>query len=130
MKCIGLPTRFGFREKRVPKYMNKIVLFIEPSDHAFVTNLKIGNLFMNRFAIDESAGFEILNVLELGKTPLKMSDPGHSNKNYKNEKKEKGMGLRKINSIELTFDSNGLKTKRIQSLRCTSIMWFKIHNYH
>ena len=47
--------------------MQKIVLFIEPSDKAHRTPLKAGHLFMNRFAIDEDAGFEIINVLELEK---------------------------------------------------------------
>ena len=31
--------------------MQKIVLFIEPNDDAFVTPFKIGHLFMNRFNI-------------------------------------------------------------------------------
>ena len=44
-----------------------LVLFIEPSDKAHRTPLKAGHLFMNRFAIDEDAGFEIINVLELEK---------------------------------------------------------------
>ena len=71
--------------------MQGVVLFIEPSDDAFFTPSKIGHLFMNRFAIDEDAGFEILSVLELEKTSLKMSwrkDPEY--KNYEFERKLKG----------------------------------------
>ena len=46
--------------------MQKIVLFIEPNaDNTFKTPSKIGNLFMNRFAIDENANCEILNICEL-----------------------------------------------------------------
>ena len=45
--------------------MQKIVLFIEPNGDAFKTPSKIGHLFMNRFAIDEEAGFEVVKVLEL-----------------------------------------------------------------
>ena len=40
--------------------MQKIVLFIEPSDDAFDTPFKIGHLFMNRFIIEEKANFENL----------------------------------------------------------------------
>ena len=47
--------------------MQKIVVFIEPIDELFFTPLKIGNLFMNRFAVDEDAAFEILKIFELGK---------------------------------------------------------------
>ena len=50
------------------KNMQKIVLFIEPSDDAYSTPLKIGNLFMNRFSIGEEANFEIVKILELGKS--------------------------------------------------------------
>ena len=73
--------------------MQGIVLFIEPSDDAFFTPSKIGHLFMNRFAIDEDAGFEILSVLELEKTSYGMS--GHINleyENYKFERQVKGLG--------------------------------------
>ena len=47
--------------------MQKIVLFIEPSEEACETPLKIGNLFMNRFAVDEDAASEILKTFELAK---------------------------------------------------------------
>ena len=78
----------------MPKIMHGIVLFIEPNDDAFNIPSKIGHLFMNRFAIDEDAGFEILSVLELEKTSYKMS--WHKNPQYKNyefERKVKGKGL-------------------------------------
>ena len=74
--------------------MHKIVLFIEPNDDEFITPAKIGDLFMNRFGVDEDAAFEVINVLELGKTSHKMSyrkDPEYPN--FENERKEKGMGL-------------------------------------
>ena len=81
----------------MPKNMQGIVIFIEPSDDAFYTPSKIGHLFMNRFAIDEDAGFEILNVLELEKTSYKMSrskDPKY--KNYEIGRIVKVMGLKLI----------------------------------
>ena len=47
------------------KTSQKIVLFIEPFDEPWSTPLKIGNLFMNRFAVDEDAASEILKIFEL-----------------------------------------------------------------
>ena len=46
------------------KFNQKIVLFIEPSDVAWKTPSKIGNLFMNRFAIEEAASYEILKIYD------------------------------------------------------------------
>ena len=74
--------------------MQKIVLFIEPIDELFSTPLKIGNLFMNRFAVDEDAASEILKIFELEKTSLEMSDSVHPNyKNFSDERKQKGKDL-------------------------------------
>ena len=74
--------------------MQKIVLFIEPNGDAFSTPLKIGNLFMNRFAVEEYAAFEILAIFELGKTLYEMSYHKHPNyMNFIEERKQKGMDL-------------------------------------
>ena len=76
------------------KIMQKIVLFIEPSGHAFETPLKIGNLFMNRFAVDEDGASEILKIFELDKTSFKMAYPDNSEYgNFEEERKQKGMDL-------------------------------------
>ena len=72
--------------------MQKMVLFIEqlsswlPTIHAYETPVKIGNLFMNRFAIDENDSSEVLNIFELEKCSkfYKMS---------KEVRKQKGMDL-------------------------------------
>ena len=48
--------------------MQKIVLFIEPQDGKYMTPSKIGNLFMNRFAVDENGCHEILKIHYLEKT--------------------------------------------------------------
>ena len=45
--------------------MRKIVLFIEPPRSQDEFPSKIGDLFMNRFAIDEQAKFEILAIIKL-----------------------------------------------------------------
>ena len=74
--------------------MQKIVLFIEPNHDAWMTPLKIGNLFMNRFAVDEDAASEILKIFELEKTSIKMSYPKDPNyKNFLEERKQKGNDL-------------------------------------
>ena len=70
--------------------MQKIVLFIDPSEHAFSTPLKIGNLFMNRFAVDEDAASEILKIFKLEKYSWEMSAE---------EKQQKGMYLIKIDRL-------------------------------
>ena len=83
----------------MPKIMHKVILFIEPND-PFFTSSKIGHISMNRFAIDEEAGFEIVKVLELGKTSWKMCDPQHPEyKNFDNERKQKGTDLILCNDL-------------------------------
>ena len=82
--------------------MQKIVLFIEPCEDAWFTPLKIGNSFMNRFAVDENQASEVLKIFELDKTSTKMSYSGILNpkipesmnsdyKNFGKERKQKGM---------------------------------------
>ena len=74
--------------------MQKIVLFIEPRDEAFATPSKIGNLFMNGFAVDEDAATEILMIFELDKTSRKMSNPSYAEyKNFDEERNQKGIDL-------------------------------------
>ena len=51
-----------------------MVLFVEPNDDEFLSSRKIANLFMNRFAIEEDAGFEISNIVELRKSSFEMLD--------------------------------------------------------
>ena len=72
--------------------MQKIILFVEPFDETFYTFAKIGDLFMNRFAIDENASCEILQRFELDKTSVEMSRSWHGNyKNFVEERKQKGI---------------------------------------
>ena len=54
--------------------MQKIVLFIEPSDDAWMTPFKAGHLFMNRFTIGEEANFEIVKIFELAKSSWDISN--------------------------------------------------------
>ena len=43
----------------------RIIFFTEPSRDKWRTHLNMGNLYMNRFAIDEDAAFEVLKMFEL-----------------------------------------------------------------
>ena len=71
--------------------MQKIVLFIEPFDDVWSTPLKIGNLFVNRFAIEEDAASEVLKIFELEKSSDEMSSHEHPNyMNFKEDRKQKG----------------------------------------
>ena len=84
--------------------MQKIILFIESNDDAWQKPLKIGNLIMNRFAVEENAASEVLKIFELGKTSVKMSNPDLSDyKNFEAERKQKGMDL--ITQIDVYFVS-------------------------
>ena len=72
--------------------MQKIILFIEPSDDATETPAKIGDIFMNRFAIDEDSSCEILKRFELGKSSVDMSWSKRENyDNFVKERNQKGM---------------------------------------
>ena len=45
--------------------MQNLVVFIEPSEDAWYTPLKAGNMVLNRFCIDEDAAFELSGVYYL-----------------------------------------------------------------
>ena len=55
----------------MPRLMQKIVLFIEPTEQQsliskkYSTPSKIGNLFTNRFSIDEDARSEMVKIVHL-----------------------------------------------------------------
>ena len=82
------------------KNMQKIVLFIEPNEDIWSTPLKIGTLFMNRFAVDEDAATEILKIFELEKSSYKVALAGEFRRpcpdfdeECKRRRKQKGMDL-------------------------------------
>ena len=50
------------------KKMQNLVVLIEPSDDAWRTPLKGGNMILNRFCIDEDAAFELSGVNSLKKS--------------------------------------------------------------
>ena len=78
--------------------MQKIILFVEPSDDAWFTPAKIADIFMNRFAVDENASCEILERFELDKTSDKKSRAKfRDNLNFVEEWKKKGMDHSMVN---------------------------------
>ena len=71
--------------------MHNVILFPEAFQEKFVTPLKIGDLFFNRFGVDEDAAFEMIGVYQLEKTSIKMADPDEEEyKNFEQERKDKG----------------------------------------
>ena len=50
------------------KIMQNLVVLMEPSEEAYETPLKGGNMILNRFCIDEDAAFELSGVNYLKKT--------------------------------------------------------------
>ena len=73
---------------------SNLVFCVEPSQEAFVQPYEIGHLFMNRFAIDEDAGFEILSFLEFEKSSVRISCPTNSRyANFETARRKKGIDL-------------------------------------
>ena len=48
--------------------MQNLVVFMEPSERTWNTSSKAGNMTLNRFCIDEDAGFELFGVYYLKQT--------------------------------------------------------------
>lgn len=71
------------------KLKQNIVLFIEPNDEDQKSPTSIGNLYLNRFAIDEDAADEILKVCQLQKCKRYLSDEEKDQKGMDNSKSRK-----------------------------------------
>ena len=63
--------------------MQNLVFFMEPSENAYNTSLKAGNMILNRFYIDEGAAFELTGVYYLEKTSVDIEDHLHIDDNAK-----------------------------------------------
>ena len=68
------------------KIAQNLVILIDPSNAAFDVSFKSGNMFMNRFSIDEDDAFEISGVYHLKKPMMGF------NKNIAEYNPERGMG--------------------------------------
>ena len=55
----------------------QIILFIEPAKEEWKCPESIGNLYLNRFVIDEDAAHEVLGVYYLKKSSAELCDPKH-----------------------------------------------------
>ena len=49
-----------------------LVVLMKPSEEAYDHSLKVGNMILNRFCIDEDAAFELSGVHYLKKRPFSM----------------------------------------------------------
>ena len=56
------------KRKITPKIMQNLVFLMEPSNDAYRFNLEGGDMYLNRFAIDEDAAFEVSGVYHLIKS--------------------------------------------------------------
>ena len=68
----------------MPKNIQNLVLLMEPSEDAWNISLKGGNMYLNRFSIDEDAGFELSGVHYLEKSSDDIK--------FELERKSKGKG--------------------------------------
>ena len=81
-------------DQSMNKTMHQVVIFMEEQEDDWSTPLKIGNLFFNRFGIDEDAAFESVGVYNLQKSSHKIN----GSKKLKNRLKriKKGMDINHI----------------------------------
>ena len=54
--------------------MQNLVFLMEPPEEEYDTSLKAGNMYLNRFCIDEDASFELSGVYDLKKPSNKVTD--------------------------------------------------------
>ena len=83
--------------------MQNVVLLMEPSDLAYDISPKAGNMYLNRFCIDEDAAFESTGVIYLFKYPMN----NNTNENILKRNLMNVKGLRK--SFTTKNDINYLK---------------------
>ena len=78
------------------KIMQNIVALMEPSEEAWRTPIKGGNMILNRFCIDEDTAFELagINYLKTSSDEIKRANHGPSGTTavdeFKLKRKEKG----------------------------------------
>ena len=71
----------------MPKVMQNIVLLMDPSDEAYNVSWKAGNMYLNRFSIDEDAAFESTGVYHLKKFPSDIKSDFTLEENAKGQRK-------------------------------------------
>ena len=55
-------VKFKITKTFISKIMQNLALLMDPCEEAYDTSLKAGNMYMNRFCIDEDASFELSGV--------------------------------------------------------------------
>jgi len=79
--------------------MQKIVIFGEANDDAWITPEEIGNLFLSRFEpeVEEEDSFKLVKILELEESALKITVPQNQWKEFDyysiQKRNKKGMSL-------------------------------------
>ena len=73
-------------QNQITKTKQKVVILQEPSKDGFDISWRAGNMCLNRFCIDEEAGFEVSGVYRLNDISFFTVDEGWTNKQYKKEK--------------------------------------------
>ena len=58
----------------MPKMMQNLVFLMQPPIVEYDMSLKAGNMYLNRFCIDEDASFELSGVYDLKKWSNKETD--------------------------------------------------------
>ena len=85
------------------KVRQNLVVLMEPSEEAWVTSLKVGNMILNRFCIDEDTAFELsgINYLKPSSEHIKRAnnDPWGWADNDLFKRKRKGNGYSFIYSF-------------------------------
>ena len=67
----------------------KLIFIVEPSENDFRNPLKIGNIFFNRFGVNEDEAFELLGIYYLQKSSFAMGYPKHKDYKYVNLEQER-----------------------------------------
>ena len=78
-------------------FKRRLEIHYKPSYDEFSVSYKAGYLFMNRSAIDEDAGSEVLKVLELEKSSLQMT--GDRYPEYNSDEEFNSLQLKLIHEI-------------------------------
>ena len=61
-KNILKKTREHEKRNGMPKITQNLVILMEPSQNAYDIDLKVGNMCLNQFCIDEDNAFELFGV--------------------------------------------------------------------
>ena len=77
--------------------MQNLVVLIEPSEDAWTTPLKGGNMILNRFCIDEDAAFELSGVNYLKESSREMRTG--TSREIEEKRKVKGMEYSRLNVV-------------------------------